>query len=284
MGQTGEMLTSTLEWKTSLDMISGRSRTIYSAYLAIRRFQFKKAAQLLNIATPSKFKNLSSKAAKKKGLSPTGIWLEYWMGWAPLAGDIGLAINTLTSKSATTVKHFSVGVIHKDSLRKKIQSSLIYTHPGYRWTNINLDFVYDCKLSAYGDVIVTNHNYHLANKLGFTNPVLTAWQLVPFSFIADWFINVGQILASLTDFEGLTFVNIGTARRVEITATARGVTWDGWSSGSVVSVKQDGIATLLNRNPGNFPRPRLEARMLDKLSLTRAATSISLLVEIFLRK
>lgn len=144
--------------------------------------------------------------------------------------------------------------------------------------------MYDCKLSAYGDVIVTNHNYHLANKLGFTNPVLTAWQMVPASFIADWFVNVGQVLASLTDFEGLTFINTGTAQRVEITASARGVTWDGWSSGSTVLVRQDGTATLLNRNPGNFPRPRLEARMLDKLSLTRAATSIGLLVEIFLRK
>lgn len=284
MGKTGELLTSMVEWKTSLDMITGRARTIYGAYLAVRRFQFKKAADLLNIATPGKFKNLSSKAARRKGLSPTGVWLEYWMGWAPLMGDIGLAIETLSGRPTVTKQHFSVGVVHNDRKVKKLQSSLIYTYPGYRWTNIELSFVYNCKLSAYGDVLVTNHNRYLANKMGFTNPVLTFWQLIPFSFIADWFVNVGQVLGSLTDFEGLAFTNTGTAQRIEVTATAKGVTWDGWSSSSVVPVKQDGIADLSDRRPGPLPSPRLEARMLDRLSLTRAATSIGLLTEIFLRK
>lgn len=284
MGKTGELMTSTVEWKTSLDMITGRARTIYGAYLAVRRFQFKKAAQLLNIATPSKFKNLSRKAARKKGLSPTGIWLEYWMGWAPLMGDIGLAIETISEWSPVPKRHFSVGVVHEDRKVKKIQSSPVYTYPGYRWTNIELSFMYNCKLSAYGDVEVINHNLHLANKMGFTNPVLTFWQLIPFSFIAEWLVNVGQVLGSFTDFVGLVFTNTGTAQRIGVTATARGVTWDGWSSGSVVPVNQDGIADLVDRRPGSLPSPRLEARILDRLSLTRAATSISLLVEIFLRK
>lgn len=283
MGDKGELLTSAAEWRTSLDMISGRVRTIYGAYLAVRRFRFKEAAELLNIAVPGKFKDLSGKAAKKQKLSPTGIWLEYWMGWAPLVGDIGLAVNTLTGRPPQS-RHFSVGVAYSNDDKTLVQSSVMYTHPGFRWTRIELKFEGKGKYSAYGDVTVTNHNRYLASKLGFTNPILTAWQLLPFSFMVDWFANVGTVLGSLTDFEGLAFSNTGTAIEYKVSAKAEGTTWDGYNSSSTIPVFQVGWSLYKERNPGSLPSPRLEIKMLDKLSLTRAATSISLLVEIFLRK
>jgi hypothetical protein len=57
------------------------------------------------------------------------------------------------------------------------------------------------------DVRVDNPNLHLAQQLGFINPLSVAWELVPFSFVVDWFGNVGQVLASFSDFAGLSQVN-----------------------------------------------------------------------------
>lgn len=46
----------------------------------------------------------------------------------------------------------------------------------------------------------------IASKLaiwGLTHPLETVWELVPFSFIADWFFNIGQTLASWTPEVGV---------------------------------------------------------------------------------
>ena len=36
-----------------------------------------------------------------------------------------------------------------------------------------------------------------SKQLGF-NPVLTAWELVPFSFVADWLVHIGDMIMALT--------------------------------------------------------------------------------------
>lgn len=41
-----------------------------------------------------------------------------------------------------------------------------------------------------------------ASKLGLVNPASVAWELVPFSFIVDWFIPISTYLDSLTAFSG----------------------------------------------------------------------------------
>jgi hypothetical protein len=39
---------------------------------------------------------------------------------------------------------------------------------------------------------------------GISNPALVAWELVPFSFVADWFVPVGDWLKQLDALLGLT--------------------------------------------------------------------------------
>jgi hypothetical protein len=43
-----------------------------------------------------------------------------------------------------------------------------------------------------------------AASLGFTNPLNVAWELLPFSFVADWFIPIGDFLSNLSSIHGLT--------------------------------------------------------------------------------
>lgn len=284
VGPKGELLTSAVEWKTSLDMISGRVRTLGSAFLAIKKFQFRKAAKILRISTPSKFKNLSKAQAKSQKLLPTNVWLEYWMGWAPMCGDVAHAMNTLTTGPAESSRHFRVGVAEEWTYQYGYET-YYYGRLETKWVR---SFRYKMQYSAYGEVLVTNHNKNLANQLGLTNPALTAWQILPFSFMIDWFANIGTVIGSLTDFENLTFRNTGTASKLTVDATMTGrwlaMRYDPNNQPVFLEINTSGFRDISKRSPGSLPSPRFNIQALNRLSLTRAATSVSLLVEIFLRK
>jgi hypothetical protein len=45
-----------------------------------------------------------------------------------------------------------------------------------------------------------------ANTLGLSNPALLFWELIPFSFIVDWFINMGEVVSSINQGAGLIFL------------------------------------------------------------------------------
>lgn len=277
-GPKGALLTSSLEWRESLGMIAKRSAQLRAAYSAVRRLDLKRAANILGMSS----RDLRSirKRVKGRAASPTELWLEFWMGWAPLHGDIGHALETL-SRAPALNQHFRVGVSYTGTKFETIDGdSKSSTSRFYERSQCTMKGRY----AAYGSWKVTNHNYQLTQQLGFANPALTAWELVPFSFIVDWFTNVGQVLGALTDFMGVEFTNtgIGVSReysffRIGFTAEAiNGQYLRRYYSGG-------GTRTVKARNPWGFPTPRLSIE-LPRLSLTRAATAISLLTENFLRK
>jgi hypothetical protein len=42
---------------------------------------------------------------------------------------------------------------------------------------------------------------------GLTSPVSLAWELIPFSFVVDWFLPIGSAIQAFSAFEGLTFMS-----------------------------------------------------------------------------
>lgn len=53
--------------------------------------------------------------------------------------------------------------------------------------------------------IVDNSILATQNAMGLTNPAYIAWELLPFSFVADWFIPVGAYINSMGATLGCTF-------------------------------------------------------------------------------
>jgi hypothetical protein len=51
---------------------------------------------------------------------------------------------------------------------------------------------------------ISNPNAFLAQRLGLTNLPSVLWELVPWSFVVDWWVNVGGFIASLDDLLGVT--------------------------------------------------------------------------------
>jgi len=60
-----------------------------------------------------------------------------------------------------------------------------------------------CKVVLYQTI--THEVAYQLNQLGVANPLNTVWELVPLSFVVDWFIPIGDFLRALTGPLGTTF-------------------------------------------------------------------------------
>lgn len=120
------------------------------------------------------------------------VWLEYTYGWKPLMQDVYGSIELLNKK--ITSDGMSVG----SSATAYYAEEFSNTTPKYslkKSTKARMSFHVRCQ-----DEMVA-----LAASTGITNPALLTWELIPFSFVVDWFIPVGQYLEGLTAYDGFTF-------------------------------------------------------------------------------
>lgn len=121
----------------------------------------------------------------------------------------------------------------------------------YDWSR---DEAYACRVKTGCTVSVSNPNLFMANQLGLINPVNVAWQLVPFSFIVDWFIPVGAYLSSYSDLAGLSVKDAYTSRACQFSTYIYykqfGPWMEEWNSGCVF----ERGGSLLNLNPPAFVR------------------------------
>jgi hypothetical protein len=60
----------------------------------------------------------------------------------------------------------------------------------------------------------------ILHQIGLINPAEVAWALVPFSFVVDWVLPIGNVLEALSARLGLTFVDGYYGLRVETSSTA----------------------------------------------------------------
>ena len=66
---------------------------------------------------------------------------------------------------------------------------------------------------------ITNPNTALLTQLGLTNPLLVAWDIIPFSFVVDWFIPVSTYLKRYNDMAGFSYVDPVTTVIKEVLGT-----------------------------------------------------------------
>jgi len=76
-------------------------------------------------------------------------------------------------------------------------------------------------LSARTGVLTAVHEISSASIWGLAMPVEAMWELVPYSFVLDWFFNVGQTLASWTPLVGLRALTSWLTVRDTVLQTAR---------------------------------------------------------------
>jgi len=173
--------------KTS-DLIYDTARRIDKAYRAFRRGHLGEVAKILNI-TPGKIHN---------------SWLEYKYGWMPLLMDVKGAAEFFAQQHVVRSPKFQVSAL--ETVTKTYPKTT--THAAYGSSVVDATrerFVtasYTCRAKIWCEL--SNPHLSALQQIGLTNPALVAWELVPFSFVFDWFISVGDWLTGLTALDGVT--------------------------------------------------------------------------------
>lgn len=124
--------------------------------------------------------------------SGANLWLESWYGWVPFVSDVYDAFTTLQSLS--DLDHAMVGVT-----RAKVWSKI--DRIGFDGTEISgseaVRYYSPYSESRTGVWRWKPTDFYIPAKLGLLNPLSVAWEVLPFSFVADWFIPIGSWIDTL---------------------------------------------------------------------------------------
>jgi hypothetical protein len=118
-----------------------------------------------------------------------------------------------------------------------------------------------------------------ASELGLTNPAILAWELIPFSFVADWFIPIGSWLEAQTALLGITLSDSSITRTEKYQYTVRGNYLPKDTNADTYSVTQGyntGHRTVKHRVVGVVP-PLHPPRWKNPLSVKHALSALALL-------
>ena len=115
-------------------------------------------------------------------------WLEYRYGWLPTLADIDTLINQPLGLPSARVaaKQFRAFSYENDG---GVSGKVV--------ANGNFHMSYGAYVYPKGP------NMQVATQYGIANPLLVAWEMVPFSFAVDWFLDIGGYLESLGALNGL---------------------------------------------------------------------------------
>lgn len=316
LGTAASLAVTLAERKQAVDMIAKRSLQLFQFTRALKKLNFHEASRILGVTAPpirrvrykkgrrqpftyavwrddesgtveQRARNFYLK--KHRGRKPSvkvggdrGLiredshrafannYLEFHFGWSPLVQDIGNSIEILTQgipnyrirgkASRTTPTTYSVGSAPVDKQRHLMTS-------GY---------------TILARVEVADPNARLASQMGFVNPAVVAWELVPFSFVVDWFVNVGDVLSSYTDFLGFKFLESSVTSFNKDRVTTYYQSIDYGKPVGVVRKSGEFEAVNVKRQVGPIPGPSLAVKPPWVLSPRRGLAAVSLLIQSFL--
>lgn len=242
------------EWRQSFGMIANRSMGLYRSYKALRKGDFGGFLNSLR-ATPHR----RDKGRTRNAVSEaSGLWLEYSFGWKPLVGDIYSACTQLSEPLPQNEKVFG---------RAETRLTKVYSGS----TDQRIAYRFRCEQGARFALV--NPNLYLAQQLGLANPALIAWELVPFSFLADWAFDVSSFIGSFSDFIGLSVVN-------DYTSQTTNCNWELYNTSGMDGRYRAAQVFMERRTSLTRPFPNLDIQANLGGTWQRAANGVALLGQI----
>nr|UJQ84902.1 MAG: hypothetical protein 1 [Leviviridae sp.] len=184
-----ELPTTAAEFHKTLDTIVSAMIKLAKIVKAIKSGKFLEYAsrtykRMQDDIKSGKFKDYADYAAD--------AWLEARYAWRPLIYDANNVIKLLKSEKTLQPRQTFRGF---DGDEDSLFVSTSLDDSGYV-TQVDLDIV---QISGHraGFLCQTSFEAALNHQLGVFNVATAAWDLVPFSFVVDWFINIGGILRTL---------------------------------------------------------------------------------------
>lgn len=217
------------ELRKSSEMVFNAAMRMASTYRSLRRGRFADATSALFDGrhvngNSTRLRNIERRYRKVRAQEPSkaasSAWLELQYGWIPLMLDVKSSV-AAAELLATDVKNH-VWHLNRSLLRSELTTddefvvmvtpSVIATRTTQRVESRRLELRYTTQLEQRSFQV-----------LGLANPLEVAWELVPLSFVADWFLPIGDYLSTLDAGVGVEFSSGGSeGERVEVTTMYAG--------------------------------------------------------------
>lgn len=189
--QKFNLLTSLAELNKSLSHLGSVATRLTSAVRDVKAMRFTRAASRLGIVKPKGASRSKSWASN---------WLEYKYGWMPLIYDAYGIAEHLASHSRSHAPVFRARKRARDTQTSYVEGSTTINTFTVRWLK-TIEKQASREVIVYYQVDMSS--VQSLSRLGLTDPAATMWELVPFSFVADWFLPIGNWLSMMNSWVGL---------------------------------------------------------------------------------
>ena len=243
---------------------------------AVRMFRKKTSPKTWELIT-----KLEGKLPRWRWCEIPSAWLELQYGWKPLLADVYGAINHLSRASRYAIPYVEVRGFAKDT--DPVESAVDNM---FGATNVEATASWKCERKCNVFLVYGIANPVLAelSSLGLVNPLEIVWEVVPYSFVVDWFVPVSGWLSALTADSGFSFITGGYSATTTVVYQGSRIS----QNNPLFPERQVEVSPPAMRGRffkfkrscyANSPVPGIYVK--NPLSLTHVANAMSLLVEAF---
>lgn len=203
-GDKQQLFVDLLEARKSFNMLRDTSMKLFRGLMALKRGNIGGAINAIG----------GSRRDIVTGKSLADGYLEYRYGWKPLVDSVygyqeALKKDWAANMRLPTAKGYTPISFHKvDDFDYGAQA----THDCEGGVSVR----YNASISREG------LDDFERNILGAYNPLSVAWEIIPYSFVIDWFVPVGDVLEAYSATAGLTDVKGFTSQWLDYTHHYKG--------------------------------------------------------------
>jgi hypothetical protein len=230
---------------------------------------------------------LTARKLRKKDIADQWLSLQY--GWKPLLSDVYDLVNGLHKREKYQPKVFRCSS-KKDKVAGSDSSWAYglgpgYTNPPRNYGRRSTTAISKYMIRAFPDAVLAE-----PAALGFTNPLVVAWEVTPWSFVVDWFLPVGRYLEQLSATHGWHFYDGCVSTLVKANELAEysislNYTSAGWTYTNSRSMKGTNCSyvSFTRTTLGSFPLPDIP-QFKNPFSVAHVENALALLSQAFGRK
>lgn len=186
-GMTVNLAQAYAEVQKTMDLVGDTAAAIAKSIRYAKQGKFRQAARAVGAGD------------SPPGLSTANKWLALQYGWTPLLNDVKGAAEHLARRANPPILSFRA--------RSRVSdSALVYLHDsGVGGLMTSRELGYSCDTEVCLKFSLGSQTARELSQLGITDPLLLVWELIPYSFVADWFFPVGRYLQGIGYDNGLSF-------------------------------------------------------------------------------
>jgi len=284
------------ERKKTVDMVANAAAKLVHAVASLKNRRFKDAFSALGIdynkklassfnqtATELIGKSKSSFTPKTFDIFMSTHWLELQYGWLPLLSDVYGAAEFLAQQ---IIDREQVGrpFVVRSKGKSVDQGVVTASNPAFPYPREkagSITVTSHCKLQV--NAVLDSQSKAALASTGITNPALLAWELVPYSFVIDWFLPVGKYLEQINAYDGFIISDVKRVRFTRsFTTVQRQFTPYRYAFDHLTTGQVSGSWLLVNydRDSPVLP-PAVPPSFKSPISIIHATNAIALLGAVF---